>query len=317
MHWARHLVRTRALQKETGGFTEFVRLPFVHMAAPIYLQRKARRGPTFREALLMHAVARIAYHGWIANIQASLGEDGRRPGPASCCRPGVNDLGGTLMDENISRAAGASHGQRMDEAASGPSSSRSGGASSNAPPCTAACRRLLAGPTPPTPRRPPCPNAPAGDPRTKDRRSSSAGPRRALLDAAGVTDQPGPAAEILVTAVRLAADDADRLDLKIANAALTELREASRSSPPTRTTPRSRSSVRPARCPTTRSTPDPQFAAQHRRPRVDGRDRGGPGIMAAGLEGAGRAQSLRRSTSGCRSSRGPTRSSPPTPSSSR
>src|SRR5207245_6663426 len=61
VHWARHLVRTRELQRETGGFTEFVPLPFVHMAAPIYLQRRARRGPTFREGLLMHAVGRIAY----------------------------------------------------------------------------------------------------------------------------------------------------------------------------------------------------------------------------------------------------------------
>ena len=75
--WARHLVRTRALQKETGGFTEFVPLPFVHMAAPIYLQHKARRGPTFREALLMHAVGRIAYRGWIDNIQVSWVKMGR------------------------------------------------------------------------------------------------------------------------------------------------------------------------------------------------------------------------------------------------
>jgi FO synthase len=114
VHWARHLVRTRALQKQTGGFTEFVPLPFVHMAAPIYLQRKARRGPTFRETLLMHAVARIAYHGWVPNIQVSwvkVGPDGARQVLAA----GANDLGGTLMDENISRAAGASHGQRMDE----------------------------------------------------------------------------------------------------------------------------------------------------------------------------------------------------------
>ncbi len=74
-------MRTRDLQKETGGFTEFVPLPFVHMAAPIYLQRKARRGPTFREVVLMHAVGRIAYHGHIDNIQASwvkLGLDGVR-----------------------------------------------------------------------------------------------------------------------------------------------------------------------------------------------------------------------------------------------
>ena len=115
VHWARHLVRTRGLQKETGGFTEFVPLPFVHMAAPLYLQRQARRGPTFREALLMHAVARIAYDGWVRNIQVSwvkMGPDGSR----EALQAGANDLGGTLMDENISRAAGATHGQAMDEA---------------------------------------------------------------------------------------------------------------------------------------------------------------------------------------------------------
>ena len=112
--WARHIVRTRALQKETGGFTEFVPLPFVHMAAPIYLQRRARRGPTFRETLLMHAVGRIAYHGWIDNIQVSWVKMGES-GVAQALCAGANDLGGTLMDENISRAAGASHGQRMDE----------------------------------------------------------------------------------------------------------------------------------------------------------------------------------------------------------
>jgi 7,8-didemethyl-8-hydroxy-5-deazariboflavin synthase CofH subunit/7,8-didemethyl-8-hydroxy-5-deazariboflavin synthase CofG subunit len=111
--WARHLVRTRELQQETGGFTEFVPLPFVHMATPIYLQRKSRRGPTFRETLLMHAVGRIAYTGAIDNIQISwvkMGAEGVR----QILRAGVNDLGGTLMDENISRAAGASHGQMMD-----------------------------------------------------------------------------------------------------------------------------------------------------------------------------------------------------------
>jgi FO synthase len=110
VHWARHLVRTRALQQETGGFTEFVPLPFVHMAAPVYLKRGARRGPTWRESVLMHAVARIAYAGYVDNIQASwvkLGQDGARQLLAA----GVNDLGGTLMDENISRAAGAAHGQ--------------------------------------------------------------------------------------------------------------------------------------------------------------------------------------------------------------
>lgn len=114
VHWARHLVRTRELQKETGGFTEFVPLPFVHMAAPIYLQRRSRRGPTFREALLMHAVGRIAYHGWIHNIQASWVKLGMA-GAAQMLQAGVNDLGGTLVNENISRAAGASHGQEATE----------------------------------------------------------------------------------------------------------------------------------------------------------------------------------------------------------
>ncbi|MEY2568684.1 MAG: synthase, partial [Actinomycetota bacterium] len=113
--WARHLVRTRELQKETGGFTEFVPLPFVHMAAPIYLQRKSRRGPTFRENLLMHAVGRIAYDGWIPNIQVSWVKVGAG-GARQALLAGCNDLGGTLMDENISRAAGAAHGQMMDEA---------------------------------------------------------------------------------------------------------------------------------------------------------------------------------------------------------
>ena len=112
--WAKHMVVTRDLQRETGGFTEFVGLPFVHMASPIYLQRQARRGPTFRETVLMHAIARIAYHGLIDNIQVSwvkIGVDGAR----QLLRSGCNDLGGTLMDENISRAAGAAHGQKMSE----------------------------------------------------------------------------------------------------------------------------------------------------------------------------------------------------------
>ena len=114
IHWARHLIRTRTLQRETGGFTEFVGLPFVHMAAPIYLKRGARRGPTWREVVLMHAIARIVYHGLIDNIQASWVKLGTS-GAAQLLRAGVNDLGGTLMDENISRAAGAAHGQMLDE----------------------------------------------------------------------------------------------------------------------------------------------------------------------------------------------------------
>jgi FO synthase len=115
VHWARHLLRIRELQAETGGFTEFVPLPFVHMEAPIYLKGRARRGPTFREAILMHAVARLTLHPIIPNIQASwvkLGPEGVKV----CLRAGVNDLGGTLMNESISRAAGATHGQEMTPA---------------------------------------------------------------------------------------------------------------------------------------------------------------------------------------------------------
>jgi FO synthase len=115
VHWARHLLRIRALQVETGGFTEFVPLPFVHMEAPIYIKGRARRGPTFREAVLMHAVARLALHPLIPNIQASWVKMGPE-GAKACLRAGVNDLGGTLMNESISRAAGASHGQEMTPA---------------------------------------------------------------------------------------------------------------------------------------------------------------------------------------------------------
>ena len=115
VHWARHLVRTRELQHRTGGFTEFIPLPFVHMAAPAYLKRTARRGPTWRETVLMHAVGRIAYGGSIPSVQASwvkIGVDGAR----QLLQAGVNDLGGTLMEETISRSAGASHGQALGAA---------------------------------------------------------------------------------------------------------------------------------------------------------------------------------------------------------
>ncbi len=111
-HWARHLLRIRALQVETGGFTEFVPLPFVHMEAPIYLKGRARRGPTFREAVLMHAVARLALHPVLTNIQTSWVKMGPE-GVKVCLESGANDLGGTLMDETITRSAGAVHGQEM------------------------------------------------------------------------------------------------------------------------------------------------------------------------------------------------------------
>ena len=114
-HWARHLLRIRHLQEQTGGFTEFVPLPFVHMEAPIYRKGRSRRGPTFREAVLMHAVARLALHPVVANIQTSWVKMGPE-GAQICLRSGANDLGGTLMDESITRAAGASHGQEMKPA---------------------------------------------------------------------------------------------------------------------------------------------------------------------------------------------------------
>ncbi len=110
MHWARHLRVIRDLQESTGGFTEFVPLPYVHMEAPLYLKGRSRKGPTFREALLMHAVARLVFHGRIDNIQASWVKMGRE-GVAACLNAGCNDLGGSLMNESITRAAGASYGQ--------------------------------------------------------------------------------------------------------------------------------------------------------------------------------------------------------------
>ena len=112
VHWARHLLTVRDLQTRTGGFTEFVPLPFVHMEAPMYRKGLARKGPTFREAILMHAIARLTLHPHITNIQASWVKMGAE-GVLACLQAGANDLGGTLMNEYISRSAGASHGQEM------------------------------------------------------------------------------------------------------------------------------------------------------------------------------------------------------------
>jgi FO synthase len=112
IHWARHLLHLRNLQKETGGFTELVPLPFVAAEAPIALKGQARLGPTFREAVLMHAIGRLALHPHIKNIQASwvkMGVEGAR----HCLQAGANDLGGTLMNESITRAAGAEHGEEL------------------------------------------------------------------------------------------------------------------------------------------------------------------------------------------------------------
>jgi FO synthase len=111
-HWARHLLRIRALQERTGGFTEFVPLPFVHMEAPVYVKGGARQGPSFREAVAMHAVARLVLNGLIDDIQVSWVKMGET-GVTAALRSGVNDLGGTLMNESISRAAGSEFGQEL------------------------------------------------------------------------------------------------------------------------------------------------------------------------------------------------------------
>jgi len=112
VHWARHLLRIKGLQRETGGFTEFVPLPFVHMEAPMFWKGMARRGPTFREAVLMHAVARLVLYPEITNIQTSWVKMGVE-GVKLCLRSGANDLGGTLMNESITRAAGGENGQEL------------------------------------------------------------------------------------------------------------------------------------------------------------------------------------------------------------
>ncbi|MCE7795457.1 5-amino-6-(D-ribitylamino)uracil--L-tyrosine 4-hydroxyphenyl transferase CofH [Sphingobium sufflavum] len=111
-HWAAHLLAIRALQARTGGFTEFVPLSFVHMEAPIARKGLTRKGPTFREARLMHAVARLVLHPLIRNIQVSWTKLGPR-GAAIGLTGGANDIGGTLMNESISKAAGSSHGQEF------------------------------------------------------------------------------------------------------------------------------------------------------------------------------------------------------------
>lgn len=111
-HWARHLLRIKSLQMCTGGITEFVPLPFVHMEAPMYWKGHSRKGPTFREAILMHAVARLVFYPYITNIQVSwvkMGKDGVK----ACLQAGVNDMGGTLMNESITRAAGGEFGQEL------------------------------------------------------------------------------------------------------------------------------------------------------------------------------------------------------------
>ena len=112
-HWARHLLALHALQRETHGFTEFVPLPFVHMEAPMWRRGRARNGPSFREAVLMHSVARLTFGALLPNVQTSWVKMGR-DGALAVLDAGANDLGGVLMNESITRAAGGVNGQEMD-----------------------------------------------------------------------------------------------------------------------------------------------------------------------------------------------------------
>ncbi|MBP6053109.1 MAG: 5-amino-6-(D-ribitylamino)uracil--L-tyrosine 4-hydroxyphenyl transferase CofH [Pseudomonadales bacterium] len=114
-HQAHHLLAIRDLQRKYHGFTEFVPLPFVAGEAPMYLRGRARRGPTFREAVLLHAVARIVLYPDVPSIQASWVKMGAE-GVAACLHAGANDVGGTLMNESITRAAGAAHGEEFPPA---------------------------------------------------------------------------------------------------------------------------------------------------------------------------------------------------------
>ena len=252
--WARHLVRTRDLQRETGGFTEFVPLPFVHMASPIYLQRRARRGPTFRETLLMHAVGRIAYRGWIPNIQASWVKMG-----AAGCRPGAAGRG----ERPRRHAHGREHlacrrGQPRPAHGRGgvPRPRRAPG-----PPARAAhhplrsrarpllrCRTRAAtdraervpAPTGPATEasawaaRTSCPLWPPTAPgsRTSPPPSASTPSEQdlvdELLDSVGVTDAARPVPLDHGHRLHLAEERTDPLDLKLARAAMAEMAEAFR-----------------------------------------------------------------------------------------
>jgi FO synthase len=115
VHWARHLLRLRSLQARTGGISEFVPLGYVHMEAPLWRKGLTRSGPSFREAVLMHAVPRLVLHPLIRNIQTSWVKMGAQ-GASVCLDAGANDLGGTLMNESITRAAGGVHGQELNAA---------------------------------------------------------------------------------------------------------------------------------------------------------------------------------------------------------
>ena len=237
--WARHIVRTRALQRETGGFTEFVPLPFVHMATPIYLQHKARRGPTFRETLLMHSVARIAYHGDIDNIQVSwvkMGVDGAR----QVLQAGANDVGGTLDGrEHLTggrRVARPAHGGRRARVPGGPAGPtpgaalhplRPGGERSRAVSTTSAgsAGDLQAGGTA---RRHGRTRSPTPSPTTRRMQLHEAFERPGRRGTRSGPAQTRELQAMIGTLSDLAKEGTSVGDLKIASAALAEMTEAFR-----------------------------------------------------------------------------------------
>ena len=139
-HWVAHINVLRAIQDRTGGFTEFVPLPFVHQSSPLYLAGAARPGPTHRDNRAVHALARIMLHGRIPHIQTSWVKLGAQRSQVMLTG-GANDLGGTLMEETISRMAGSQHGSAKSAAELVPSPRASGGRRASAPPPTASVRR--------------------------------------------------------------------------------------------------------------------------------------------------------------------------------
>ena len=273
VHWARHIVRTRDLQVETGGFTEFVPLPFVHMATPIYLQKKARRGPTFREVLLMHAVPRIAYHGLIDNIQTSwvkLGVGRRPPGAAGRRqRPRRHADGREHQPGRRRRPRPDDGGRRL------PGPRRAARAHPRA------AHHALR----PAGRRLTCrPAGPGTAPAT--RRSTSCIVE--LVEEAGVHGDADLVFEMLVSALRMGRESVDRGDLKLVNAALKELRYSFLVFEPYRRV-RKVSIFGSART----QVDDPGYIAARNFGRAMAEREwmiitgAGPGIMEAGIEGAG------------------------------
>jgi 7,8-didemethyl-8-hydroxy-5-deazariboflavin synthase CofH subunit len=112
-HWVRHMLLLRDIQKDTGGFTEFVPLGFIHSETRLYRKGRARAGATHEEDLIVHALARLMLDDTIPNIQVSWVKLGF-PGSLACLQAGANDFSGTLMEESISKAAGADHGENVD-----------------------------------------------------------------------------------------------------------------------------------------------------------------------------------------------------------